>query len=72
MRLSVIALLRTTTPTPTLLQRDDSIDPIDWEPSAERVFVLQCVSLAVSTTSLLATMVSFYWFVRMRRTFRHE
>ena len=30
------------------------------------------VSLSVSLASLIATVISFYWFVKMRRSFRHE
>lgn len=30
------------------------------------------VSLSVSLASLVATVISFYWFAKMRRSFRHE
>jgi len=33
---------------------------------------LQCISVAFASLSFLSTLYSFYWFVRMRRTFRHE
>jgi hypothetical protein len=36
------------------------------------VKALMAVSLGIGLLSTLATSFAFYWFVKMRRTFRHE
>jgi hypothetical protein len=36
------------------------------------VWVLGAVSLGIGLLSTLATSFAFYWFVKMRRNFRHE
>ena len=39
---------------------------------SDHLAVLQRVSISFALTSFLSTLFSFYWFVRMRRGFRHE
>ncbi|KAL7627319.1 G protein-coupled receptor gpr1 [Parahypoxylon ruwenzoriense] len=36
------------------------------------LLVLMCISLSMATISVLAALCAFYWFVRMRRSFRHD
>lgn len=38
----------------------------------DRTDMLMAVSLGVGLLSTLATSFAFYWFVKMRRSFRHE
>lgn len=40
--------------------------------SPNELFDLKSVCLAVASVSLFCTVFSFYWFLRMRRSFRHE
>ena len=55
---------------------DDGIDkntdglPVSYTPHT--LYILESVSLSLSTISVFAALVAFYWFVRMRRSFRQE
>ncbi|KAJ2902033.1 plasma membrane G-protein coupled receptor [Zalerion maritima] len=40
--------------------------------SDSQLAILQAASLTISTVSLLAGFFTFYWFMRMRRSFRHD
>ena len=44
------------------------LDPL----SASQMNTLQCLALAFATTSVASAILAFYWFVKMRRSFRHE
>lgn len=35
-------------------------------------YILQKLALTFATISVASSMLAFYWFVRMRRSFRHE
>jgi hypothetical protein len=44
--------------------------PLD---STQRIIrVLLALSLSIGSISVLATLSALYWFVKMRRSFRHE
>lgn len=55
---------------------DDGVDknpdglPVSFTPHT--LYILESVSLSLSTISVFAALVAFYWFVRMRRSFRQE
>jgi len=49
----------------TLTERDELLPD-------DTVEMLMAVSLGVGMLSTLATSFAFYWFVKMRRSFRHE
>ena len=51
-----------------------SIDGTDIPPSysVEKIQALELVSLCISLMSISVALVTFYWFMRMRRSFRHE
>ena len=40
--------------------------------SEKQVFIEQCLALIAASISVCSAFVSFYWFIRMRRTFRHS
>ncbi|KAI5861956.1 G protein-coupled glucose receptor regulating Gpa2-domain-containing protein [Durotheca rogersii] len=42
------------------------------DPRDRQLLALMSVSLGVASISLVATLFAFYWFVRMRRSFRHD
>lgn len=44
--------------------------PVSFTPRT--LYILECVSLSLAVVSVVAAMIAFYWFVRMRRTFRQE
>jgi len=53
--------------------RQDGVGVLDsYLNDPGQVKLLQVISLALASLSLLSTVFSFYWFVRMRRSFRHE
>jgi G protein-coupled receptor GPR1 len=33
---------------------------------------LQCLALTFATISVASSILAFYWFIKMRRSFRHE
>ncbi|KAF4636171.1 hypothetical protein G7Y89_g1921 [Cudoniella acicularis] len=35
-------------------------------------YILQCIALTFATISVASAILAFYWFVKMRRTFRHD
>ncbi|KAH6676735.1 G protein-coupled glucose receptor regulating Gpa2-domain-containing protein [Halenospora varia] len=35
-------------------------------------YILQCIALTFATISVASSILAFYWFVKMRRTFRHD
>lgn len=35
-------------------------------------YILQCIALTFATISVASSVLAFYWFVKMRRTFRHD
>ena len=39
--------------------------------SARQKHVQQCLALASASISLFSALITFYWFVRMKRSFRH-
>ncbi|KAK3940318.1 G protein-coupled glucose receptor regulating Gpa2-domain-containing protein [Diplogelasinospora grovesii] len=44
----------------------------EGQSSQQFVYTLTILSLAFSSVSVISTLVAFYWFVKMRRSFRHE
>lgn len=38
----------------------------------QKRFDLQVIALSFSTISVASSILAFYWFLKMRRTFRHE
>ncbi|SPN99693.1 uncharacterized protein DNG_02544 [Cephalotrichum gorgonifer] len=52
-------------------RRSDSTD-IPFSMSEGQVDALKLISLCVSTVSVFMALVTFYWFLRMRRSFRHD
>jgi hypothetical protein len=54
-----------------LLARDDSID-VDMDRQQYITRILMILSLTFASVSVLSTLFTLYWFVRMRRGFRHE
>ncbi|KAL2020459.1 hypothetical protein VTK56DRAFT_8425 [Thermocarpiscus australiensis] len=44
----------------------------DGDRSQRMVYVLTILSLAFASVSVLSTLPTLYWFVKMRRSFRHE
>lgn len=40
--------------------------------SGSQARILRLVSLSFSSISIFMALVTFYWFLRMRRSFRHE
>lgn len=44
----------------------------DTIPYHSRLRVLMTVSISLATVSVFAAFTAFYWFVRMRRSFRQE
>ena len=40
--------------------------------SAAQIQALELVSLCISLMSISMAVMTFYWFLRMRRSFRHE
>lgn len=44
--------------------------PVSFTPRT--LYILECVSLSLAVVSVVAALIAFYWFVRMRRTFRQE
>lgn len=40
--------------------------------SPRNIYILRCISLGFGMLSTVSITISFYWFVRMRRSFRHE
>ncbi len=58
--------------TPAALHEDPGV-PVGDEPfDSTRSRVLMAVNLSLATVSFTLSLVSFYWFLRMRRLFRHE
>ncbi|KAH8885519.1 hypothetical protein GQ53DRAFT_356033 [Thozetella sp. PMI_491] len=59
-----------------LLARDVADPTEDWGPtelSYDRIVrVLTSLSLSLGLVSVLSTLVAFYWFVKMKRSFRHD
>jgi len=52
---------------------ESSIANITADGSALRVYyVMRCISVSFGAVSIVATLFSLYWFIRMRRSFRHE
>jgi G protein-coupled receptor GPR1 len=49
---------QTTTPAPEISPADENI--------------LQILALVFSTISVTSSILAFYWFIKMRRSFRHE
>jgi G protein-coupled receptor GPR1 len=41
-------------------------------PTFEERNTLQVLALVFSAISVASSVIAFYWFVKMRRTFRHE
>lgn len=35
-------------------------------------YILQCLALSFSVISVASAVLTFYWFTKMRRSFRHE
>ncbi|KAI1763293.1 G protein-coupled glucose receptor regulating Gpa2-domain-containing protein [Hypoxylon sp. FL1150] len=56
-------------PTAYLTARDVSHGPLL---DSHELLALMAVSLTTTAISILAVLFSFYWFVRMRRSFRHD
>lgn len=52
-------------------RRSDGTD-IPGSLSDGQVDALKLVSLCFSSVSVFMALVTFYWFLRMRRSFRHE
>lgn len=44
--------------------------PVSFTPRT--LYILECISLSLAVASVVAALIAFYWFVRMRRTFRQE
>lgn len=44
--------------------------PVSFTPRT--LYILECVSLSLAVVSVVAALIAFYWFVRMRRTFRQD
>ncbi|RDW69365.1 hypothetical protein BP6252_08385 [Coleophoma cylindrospora] len=40
--------------------------------TAHQGYVLQCLALSFSVASVASAVLAFYWFVKMRRSFRHD
>ena len=40
--------------------------------SKNQIEALKLISLGISAMSISMALVTFYWFLRMRRSFRHE
>lgn len=47
---------------------------MDWDANltADQFYILKWVTLVVSAFSMCWSMVAFYWFVRIRRSFKHQ
>ncbi|KAH8680779.1 G protein-coupled glucose receptor regulating Gpa2-domain-containing protein [Xylariales sp. PMI_506] len=58
----------------SLLRGDGSIRIRDAMPltSASDIRILEGISLSTASVSVLAAFIAFYWFVRMRRSFRQD
>lgn len=52
---------------PLVARHDPGVDG-----SEDMVHVLLILSLTFASISVLATLTALYWFVKMRRSFRHE
>jgi G protein-coupled receptor GPR1 len=56
-----------------VLSRDLGQHQKDAPPFSKRQFtILEALAVTFASFSLFASLVSFYWFLRMRRSFRHE
>lgn len=55
-----------------LFTRNNDGTDIPASMTAGKVRALELVSLCISLISICLTFVAYYWFVRMRRSFRHE
>lgn len=52
---------------------EESYDHNDYHGlSNNQLFALKITSLVAGSISVVSVLVSSYWFVRMRRSFRHE
>jgi G protein-coupled receptor GPR1 len=47
-------------------------DDLSQNLSVSQQTTLQCLALAFSIVSVVSAILAFYWFVKMRRSFRHE
>lgn len=57
-----------------IFERDDDV-PSPHSPhglTTSQLKTLKLVSLSVACISISSALVAFYWFVRIRRSFRHE
>ena len=55
-----------------LVQRNIDGTDIPVTMSVGKVHALELLSLCISLISISMALVTFYWFMRMRRSFRHE
>ncbi|KAK3323799.1 G protein-coupled glucose receptor regulating Gpa2-domain-containing protein [Cercophora scortea] len=68
----ILALLHTAaapTYSPALEARNV---PDDDDPTSQTVYLMAILSLAFASISVMSTLSTLYWFVKMRRSFRHE
>ncbi|KAI1142042.1 G protein-coupled glucose receptor regulating Gpa2-domain-containing protein [Hypoxylon sp. FL0543] len=58
------------TPSATFTKRDSSTPDADIKDP--KLIALMSISLSMALVSVLSALYAFYWFVRMRRSFRHD
>jgi len=44
----------------------------DDEEKQKLIFTLTAISLTIGSVSVVSTLATLYWFIKMKRTFRHE
>lgn len=62
----------TTHLTPPLQEKVAERFVYQYEPNTTKLFSLMVVALFLASLSVLAALITFYMFVRMRRAFQHE
>jgi hypothetical protein len=50
---------------PALMEKSNDFDQ-------HEIVILRALALTAATISMVAGLLSLYWFLRMRRTFRHQ
>jgi len=51
---------------------DKNVSTADMVWTKSQGKTLQCLALAFSVVSVASSILAFYWFIKMRRSFRHE
>ena len=58
-----------------IIARQDDVSQFSLHSSDsfdQQLMILMSISLSTASVSVLAALCAFYWFVKMRRSFRHE